>query len=425
MNPDRLRFQKGDSQFLREVNEVRILNLIRNESPISRAEIAKLANMSKATVSEIINRLMDSGLIMEIGKGESTSKGGKRPTLIRMNPEGGYVFGLEIKLGGTLVALANIEGNIIREQWLDHEVGAAIDEVVPNLLDAMDDILESVEISAEKLVSIGIGTPGLINYDKGMLLVADTLGGWANQPLTSLFKDRFGIPVVLENDANTVTLGEFLYGIGQQESDMVCISIGDGIGSGIIQNKQLIRGINGAAGEIGYIETSCTLGDNCQLKYLNGNYHYFGELLSEWNLFHGLREAVNQRKEAMIKRINREEMLNYLKMGDQGNQAIQKVLDEYAVGLGVLCSHCMKTINPSLIILNGMIVENSKYLISQLNGYINRSLATVPLKINSRVAVGSLSKEAGIKGAIALASQILFKPYVNDHFSVPVNGRLE
>ncbi len=416
MNPERLRFNKGDSQFLREVNEVRLLNLIRTESPISRAEIAKLANMSKATVSEIINRLDELGLIMEIGKGESTAKGGKRPTLLKMNPEGGYVFGLEIKLGGTLIALANIEGQQIAENWVEHAVGSTIDEVLPNVISAMDDMLAEVDNSSEKLVSIGIGTPGLVNYDKGMLLVADTLGGWANQPLTKHFSEHFSVPVVLENDVNTITLGEFLFGIGQQESNMICISIGDGIGSGIIQNRKLIRGINGAAGEIGYIETTCHIGENGSLKYLVGNHRYFGELLSEWNLFHGIKKALGTENLQMVKRINRDEMLHYLKLGDQGNSTIQKVLDEYAVGLGVLCSLSMKTLNPSLIILNGLIVENSKYLISQLNGYINRSLAKVPLKINSRVAVGSLGKEAGIKGAIALASQILFRPHVSETF---------
>ncbi|HDR04392.1 MAG TPA: ROK family transcriptional regulator [Candidatus Marinimicrobia bacterium] len=416
MNPERTFFNKGDSQFLREVNEVRLLNLIRTESPISRSGIAKLANMSKATVSEIIHRLDELGLIIEIGKGESTAKGGKRPTLLKMNPEGGYVFGLEFKLGGTLIALANIEGQQIAENWVEHAVGSAIDEVLPNVISAMDDMLAEVDNSLEKLVSIGLGTPGLVNYDKGMLLVADTLGGWANQPLTKHFTDHFGVPVVLENDVNTITLGEFLFGIGQQESDMICISIGDGIGAGIIQNRKLIRGINGAAGEIGYIETTCHIGENGVLKYLVGNHRYFGELLSEWNLFHGIKKALGSENLQMVKRINRDEMLHYLKLGDQGNSTIQKVLDEYAVGLGVLCSLCMKTINPSLIILNGLIVENSKYLISQLNGYINRSLAKVPLKINSRVAVGSLGKEAGIKGAIALASQILFRPHVNENF---------
>ena len=416
MNPERTFFNKGDSQFLREVNEVRLLNLIRTESPISRSGIAKLANMSKATVSEIIHRLDELGLIIEIGKGESTAKGGKRPTLLKMNPEGGYVFGLEFKLGGTLIALANIEGQQIAENWVEHAVGSAIDLVLPNVISAMDDMLAEVDNSLEKLVSIGLGTPGLVNYDKGMLLVADTLGGWANQPLTKHFTDHFGVPVVLENDVNTITLGEFLFGIGQQESDMICISIGDGIGAGIIQNRKLIRGINGAAGEIGYIETTCHIGENGVLKYLVGNHRYFGELLSEWNLFHGIKKALGSENLQMVKRINRDEMLHYLKLGDQGNSTIQKVLDEYAVGLGVLCSLCMKTINPSLIILNGLIVENSKYLISQLNGYINRSLAKVPLKINSRVAVGSLGKEAGIKGAIALASQILFRPHVNENF---------
>jgi DNA-binding Lrp family transcriptional regulator len=100
--------KKVNAQLIKKLNEVRILNLVRYEGPISRIELAKKTGISKVAVSEIIRRLDDAGFILEIGKGTSTKRGGKRPTMIKINPENGYVFGIEIHLKKANIALANL-----------------------------------------------------------------------------------------------------------------------------------------------------------------------------------------------------------------------------------------------------------------------------------------------------------------------------
>ena len=125
--------ERADSQLIKTINERRILNLIREEGPISRNELAKRTKISKVAVSTIISRLDDDGYILEIGKGQSTSKGGKRPTLLKLNPDNGYVIGIQIKRGTSTIALANIESEIKDIEHVNHHIDDPINQVLSNI----------------------------------------------------------------------------------------------------------------------------------------------------------------------------------------------------------------------------------------------------------------------------------------------------
>ncbi|MGC9512722.1 MAG: ROK family transcriptional regulator, partial [Fidelibacterota bacterium] len=203
MIPEAHLIKKGDSSYLKKVNETRLLYIIYKEGPVSRVDLSREASMSKAAVSEIINRLCDAGMLQEVGKGQSTSKGGKRPTLIRLNPDRGYVFGLEIKRSETIIALANIDGDLLNTSVIEYEAGSPVSTILRRIIREMENVLALKKISYDRLIAIGIGAPGQINYDEGNLLVADTLKNWAHEPISGVFQETFHVPVILENDVNT------------------------------------------------------------------------------------------------------------------------------------------------------------------------------------------------------------------------------
>jgi DNA-binding Lrp family transcriptional regulator len=122
-------------------NEIRLLNLIREEGPISRSAIADRIRISKVTAWEIIGRLMESGFIVETGKGESTFRGGKRPRLLQINPDNGYVVGVEIRREYSKIALANIRSEIKNIEEISHQAGAPIATVLPGLFQKIDRLL--------------------------------------------------------------------------------------------------------------------------------------------------------------------------------------------------------------------------------------------------------------------------------------------
>ncbi|OQX95002.1 hypothetical protein B6I21_07690 [candidate division KSB1 bacterium 4572_119] len=408
--------EKANIQLVKKLNENNVLNLIRENGPISRNELAKQSKISKVAISEIVNRLDEAGYILEIGKGKSTSKGGKRPILLKLNPKAGYVVGVEIKITHTNIALANIESNIKEISLLEDEAGLPMDVTVPKIIDRIDGLLKKHKIKKTKLRSIGISLPGFLDYEKGAIQYAETLIGWAQLPLASRFIDYYQIPIILENDVNTITLAEKSLGAGQGKSNIICLWIGEGIGAGIIMGGQLIRGENGNAGEIGYIEVGNYIADTKKFKYLYKNQKYFGELLAEINLLKALKKSLQIDSLIQLDSSTSTFLHNLLQEGDQGNQAVQRVLDEYAYFVAVLCMNMIKTINPNLIILNGPVIENSEYLLSKIRSIVKRRMTNIPFKA-STIVVGDLKKQAGIKGAITLALQTIFEPPVTKSYN--------
>ncbi len=404
-----INMKKNNSQLIKELNEIRILNLIRANAPISRIELAKKTNISKVAISEIVNRLDNEGYILEVGKGQSTKKGGKRPTLIKLNPENGYVIGIEFKRNKVRLALSNLESKIITHQQINYDIGLTITAVLDKIFKMIDNILDQQNIDHSKLISIGIGIPGFVNYEKGELAFADTMQGWDHTPLAAPLSERYKVPVVLENDVNTIAMGEYLLGAGKDEQNLVCIWIGDGIGAGIILDGRLIRGDSGSAGEIGYLEIGNALANKSLLKNMYANQRYFGDILSERYLYEILQTKLKWHAPRTNQKPEELGLEDILKLGDRGNTAVQEVLDEYALLLAVVCTELIKTINTSLIILCGRTIENSSYLLHKVKQIIKTSTHKIPFTAKA-IKLGELEREACVKGAIAMALQVIFEP---------------
>lgn len=401
--------EKADNRSIKTLNELKLLNLIREQGPVARNQLARQTRISKVSVSDIINRLKDAGYVLEIGKGRSTQRGGKRPTLLKLNPENGYVIGIEIKRRHSIIALANIESEIQDIEQIDYQVGTSADQVIPAIFAKIDHLLSECQVEPEKLISIGIAIPGFVDYARGELLFADTLRGWGNLPLASRFSQKYRIPTILENDVNAITLGESLLGAGRGVNNFVCIWLGEGVGAGIVVDGQLIRGETGCAGEIGYQELGHCVVNLNKLKYLYSNQRYFGEILSELNLFEIMKIKCQWNHQDSEPAHPEADLQALLQAGDRGHQIIQEILDEYAFLLAILCMNLIKTLNPSLIILSGNVIENSKYLLEKVRQVVKQCMINIPFQPGS-ITMGTLKELAGVKGAIALALQTIFEP---------------
>ena len=400
--------EKANSQLIRTINERRLLNLIRQEGPISRNELAKRAKISKVAVSGIINRLDKDGFILVTGKGESTSKGGKRPMLLKLNPDNGYVIGIQIMRGQITIALANVESTIKGIEHHSYEINASIDEVISNIFTKIDFLFTKYNIPEEKLISIGIGMPGIIDYAKGELKYAVTLREWVHLPLASRFSSQYNVPTILENDINTITLIESLLGAGQGYSNIACILIESGIGSGIILNGHLVRGETGNAGEIGYFDVGYCFNNNNRLHKFDNKQQFLGELLSEVNLLDILKRDVQTDRSISKEEPDQLTLKDLLILGDNGNENIQKTLDEYANPLAMVCMNLINTLNPGLLIISGFIIENSNYLFKKTVEIVKQRMKNVPFR-PGEIVVGELGENAGVQGAIVMALQTIFE----------------
>ncbi|MCD6204253.1 MAG: ROK family transcriptional regulator [Candidatus Marinimicrobia bacterium] len=399
-----------NSQLIKELNEIRILNLVKKEGTISRVELAKRTKISKVAVSDIVNRLIEAGYIAEVGKGGSTRKGGKRPTLLKLIPNNGFVVGLEIHSAFSRVAVANLKSEIVYEEIVPYEVGDTIVHVLPQIAAVIDSIFEKKPVYRKKLISIGIGVPGFIDYEKGELVFAVTLHGWVQHPLASVFSEKYKVPVVIENDVNARTYGEHLLGAGQDTDNMVCIWLGEGLGAGIIVDGNLIRGRFGSAGELGYIELGHHLANPSLIKNLYTNQHRFGSILREQHLLDTIKLKIQYDmhiEHDEVDNLTLEELL--LDIHNEYSPIVREVLDEYAMLLAILCTDLIKTLNTSKIILSGKVIECSEYLLDKCRQIVHENMHNIPFQVTP-IEVGALKEEGCIKGVIAMALQVIFEP---------------
>jgi len=399
-----------NSQLIKELNEIRILNLVKSEETISRVELAKRTKISKVAVSDIVNRLIEAGYVAEIGKGKSTKKGGKRPTLLKMLPNNGFVVGLEIHSSFTKIGIANLHSEIVCEEIVSYQAGDTIVHVLPKVIEMLDEMLKRESIYREKLISIGIGVPGFIDYEKGELAFAVTIHGWVQHPLASVFSEKYKVPVIIENDVNARTFGEHLLGAGQDTDNMVCIWLGEGLGAGIIVDGNLIRGRYGSAGELGYLELGHHLANPSLVKNLYTNQHRFGSILTEQHLLDTIKLKIQydmHLEHVDVDKLTLEELLS-----DEHHEysvIVREILDEYAMLLAILCTDLVKTLNTSKIILSGMVIEQSEYLLDKCRQTVRQNMHNIPFQATP-IEIGILKEEGCIKGVIAMALQVIFEP---------------
>lgn len=237
-----------NQQIVKKNNKALVLQYIIEKEPISRADIAQSTGLHKATVSSLVNELLEEELIFESGPGESS--GGRRPVILHFNKTAGYAIGIDIGVNYVLCVLTDLSGKIMIEknQVVKRTPYPSIMSIVQSMVQS---IKEEMPDSRYGIVGIGVGVPGIVNKE-GMVLLAPNLG-WTNIQLKKDLEELFLVPVIIENEANAGAIGEQQFGAGQDLENVIYVSAGIGIGVGIILNKELYQGKNGFSGEMGHM----------------------------------------------------------------------------------------------------------------------------------------------------------------------------
>lgn len=384
----------GRPKLMKRLNRSAILELLREQGPFSRAKIARILHLSPATVTRIVSKLVEENLVLEMGAGDST--GGRRPTLLEFNYAANAIIGVD--MGGTQIvgALADLGGNILQKASLPSSSGEGQKDGLEQLTKVIEQLLSNPRLDNQELMGIGIGAPSITLHQEGIVVWAASLG-WKDLPLKKILEDRFQVPVFVENDVNLAALGESWYGTGKDIDDLVCISIGTGIGAGIVIGGKLYRGYSEAAGEAGYLVPDSS--------YLGKRYEHFGciETLSAG-------AGIVRRALAAVER-NGDTLLRELVGGDlkaltaekvfeaarRGDPLAQEVVDETVDYLSIIVASVAAILNPELIVLNGGIARSDDLLIEPIRQRVEGVVPVVPL-----IRASELGENAAVMGAIAL-----------------------
>jgi predicted NBD/HSP70 family sugar kinase len=238
-------------ELVRRANIESVFRAIGEHAPASRNDLVHLTGLSKPTVLALVAALEQEGLIRATRLAAEPRGAGRRPVGYEHDPQAAYVVGVDV--GGTkmAVAIADLSGGIKAEIELSTSQGGG-DAVVRQVIEAARAVARQAGIPWSSVDVIGIGTPGVQGSD-GAIRMADNVPGLDGVKLVAALRRSLRVPVLLENDVNLAALGELVAGAARGRQSFVLMSIGTGMGLGIVVNGQLVRGARGAAGEIAYL----------------------------------------------------------------------------------------------------------------------------------------------------------------------------
>jgi predicted NBD/HSP70 family sugar kinase len=348
------------------------------------------------TVIRIVDDLIDDGLVKLTG--ETAGQTGRPRQLLRYNQDGGMVIGID--LGGTSLygALANIGGKVLAELSTSQQ-GLSAEENYSLVAQMIQTLVEMSIQQNQKLLGIAVGVPGVTQANPGVVEWAPSLN-WRKLSLKERIAECFQLPVVVDNDVNLAVLGELWFGVGRGVRNLVLLSIGTGMGAGIVIDGMLYRGHNSASGEVGYFIPS--------IESLGQRYEQFGameEIISDIGLANRARSRLSGMQAEMD--------LNSLTAGDIVSAARQQetwanqLIDETADYLGMVIANVATLLDPELIILGGGITSCADLLIPRILTQIEGVIQHVP-----RLEVSSLGARATVMGAISMVLHLTKDYYV-------------
>ncbi len=239
--------QKATQQQTKIHNRNLVLKTLFARPTTSRAQIARATGLTRTTVSDTIAELITEGLVQEMGPG--ASRGGKTPILLSLAANSRYLVGLDLARHHFRGAIIDLRGQIRKTVTLS--VKERRGEEALNLVYTILDQL--IGNAGQPIIGIGVGTPGLVDTDQGIVVNAVNLG-WEDLPLASLLQERYHLPVRVLNDSQAAAVGEYAHGADYaSDSSLVVINARQGLGAGIIINGHLFYGDGGGAGEIGHV----------------------------------------------------------------------------------------------------------------------------------------------------------------------------
>lgn len=315
-----------------------------------------------------------------------------------------------IDLGGTTTKLAflSTSGELI-QRWeihTDNREGGKY--ITPNIANSIKHTLEELGTTRERLLGVGMGAPGPVDYKLGVMYNTVNLGWEDHYPLKERLEDALYLPAYIDNDANCAALGEMWKGAGAGAKDLVCVTIGTGVGGGVITNGRIVQGKGGAAGEIGHITsiaeggTPCNCGKTGCLETVASATGIVRLAMNKLEDKGGENSILKRQLDANGK-IEAKDVLDGAKEGDS---LCLEVVNEVSFHLGLALANIGNTLNPEKIVIGGGVSKAGPFLLQHIQSHFER-FAFPNVKESTHLSLATLGNHAGVIGAGWLVAQEL------------------
>ncbi len=391
---------RGNRDLIKAMNRNLLLNIIRREGSLSRTQLAEISGLSVGAVSEIINDLIGKNWILETGEGGYT--GGRRQVIIRLNPDSGFAIGLKLMEQRVVGAVTNFEADVLYYQDYATESNENPHHLSEILAGIIEQMIGEAGIARDKLFGVGIGLAGVIYSQIGVVRHSPFFG-WRDVPLASLVQDRLNIPVYVENDVNTLTITEQLFGRGRHQNNFVVVTIGRGVGMGMVINGQLYRGVRGGAGELGHVMFNVLSSDAA-----NGKPDSLESLAADPSVIAYVREATGDAE-------GYSQLSDVIAAAGAGSMRAREALACSGEVLGMALAAVINLLSPALVIVSGEGVQAGDYRLQPMFEAVRR-FTFDGLLDDVEVVVEPTDDQAWARGAASLVIGKVFEsPLIEAH----------
>lgn len=396
------KMQTGDHRLVKSINERLVLNLIRLNKIISSSDLVRITGMQPSTIFNILRDLTSRTLVLNLGKGDSTEKGGKKPYLWSLNKEAAYAIGIDIEIGQLTVVILDFSSDIVCKRVYRIESFRTLEELVREIVKVVNEIISKSHVDPKKILGVGVAVAGIVNSDTGVVVMTDVLPE-LNVPLLEALSNVFHFPIFVENNANASVVGDKWIGVAKDSRNCLNVLVEfdrkvSGLGIGLLVNEELYRGSSFTAGEINQ-----AMPDLHEVLSNVRTHLADGKILKEYD------------KSPQEIEINA--MIEAAKSGDE---VAVSFFERLGYQIGKTISRIVAAFNPDMLILSGDIAEVSDLIIKPVKSVIDMELLAVTSEALKVVA----SSQGHYSVAIGAACLVL-----SDYFKVPnvrlVNGNEE
>ncbi len=398
---------------------LRVLRLLRDEGPVSRAELGDRLELTRPRLLAEVERLVAAGLIAEAGM--AASRGGRRSTLVELDPRLRFAA---VDLGASSIDIEVTNGRL--ETVAAYRESADIRSGPKAIIQRVNELLAKARTDGayDRLDAVGIGVPGPVSFRDGVPVSPPIMPGWDRFPVRELLAREHGCPAVVDNDVNIMAIGERHGGVAHSVDDFLFVKIGTGIGCGIHLAGSVYRGVDGCAGDIGHIQVDasgpvCSCGNTGCLEAL-----FSGAALSR----DALAAARSGDSPALAERLaahqaalaadatwdgadERPLTISARDVADgaaEGDITCIRLIREGGRRVGGVLATLVSFANPSMIVIGGGLAQLGHVLLAEIRSVVYRR--SLPLATgNLPVVLSELGGRAGVTGAAVLASDTVFE----------------
>ena len=362
---------------------------------MTNTDLGKFVKLSTPKIISLLNELKEEGLVEELGQGNSS--GGRRPNLYGNKEDAFYIIGISINIYKTSVSIFNAKNQKVTD---DHILTLTISHgttIIDPIVEFTEKVIQEKQIPREKILGIGIEMPGMVDSSTGInktYMVSD-------RPVAEIFSEKFGMEVLIENDAKTRAFAELRFGLAHSKKNALVIHLDWGVGLGIIVNGKLYKGRDGFAGEFGHLQ----MVDNGMLCKC-GKQGCLETIASGTAIARMAKEGIKTGRSSFLGNLidpeqENNEIRNVVQAATMGDQYSISILANVGHWLGKGFAYLIQIFNPELIILGGRMSEANQFILPPIQQAI-QIFCNPELGNEVEIKVSELGSQAGIQGVAAL-----------------------